>query len=269
MTRTGADASLRGARILVTGAAGGIGAQTCAALSRAGAHVIAADLGGAEGVPEADEALSLDVTDDELVLRTVTALGPLDGIVLSHGVTSLGPAVDTPMKAIDRVLSVNLRGTIAVTQAALPGLIARRGRIAVLSSVSGFAPLVHRTAYAASKHGLHGYFESLRLELGASGVSVTIVAPSFVATGIEARAAFRAPGRDGDWSTTGEVLSAQEVAQALVAGMAARRGLVLPSRTARAAWVLHRASPGLYGRVMSRRILGDRAGSAGARRPMG
>lgn len=77
--------------------------------------------------------LALDVTDDEAVLHAVTALGPLDGIVLSHGVTSLGPAVDTPMSAVYRVLSVNLRGTIAVTQAALPGLIARRGSIVVLS----------------------------------------------------------------------------------------------------------------------------------------
>lgn len=265
MTQRGPDASLRGARVLVTGAAGGIGAQTCGVLHRVGAHVIAADLAGVEGMQDADEVLSLDVTDEGGVLRAVTSVGPLDGIVLSHGVTSLGPAVDTPMSAVDRVLSVNLRGTIAVTQAALPGLIARRGRIVVLSSVSGFAPLVHRTAYAASKHGVHGYFESLGLELTGTGVSVTIVAPSFVATGIEARAAFRAPGRGGAWSTTGEVLSPEEVAQALVAGMAARRALVLPSRTARAAWVLHRASPALYGRVMSRRILGAGARSGGAR----
>ena len=73
------------------------------------------------------------------------------------------------MSAVDRVLSVNLRGAIAVTQAALPGLIDRRGRIAVLSSVSGFAPLVNRTAYSASKHGMHGYFESLRAEVSTPG----------------------------------------------------------------------------------------------------
>jgi short-subunit dehydrogenase len=162
------------------------------------------------------------------------------------------------MAAVDRVLAVNLRGTIAVTQAALPGLVERRGRIAVLSSVSGFAPLVHRTAYAASKHGIHGYFDSLRAELAGAGVSVTIVAPSFVATGIEQRAAFRAPGRDGAWSTTGEVLAPADVAAALVEGMARRRALVLPSRTARAAYVLSRVAPGGYARTMRRRVLGER-----------
>lgn len=250
--------ALRGARVLVTGAGGGIGRATCAELHRAGAHVIAADLPGAvaAGAPEADETLDLDVTDDESVLRVRTDVGPLDGLVLSHGVTSLGPAVDTPMSAVDRVLAVNLRGAIAVTQAALPGLMARRGRIAVLSSVSGFAPLVHRTAYSASKHGLHGYFDSLRAELADGGVSVTIVAPSFVATGIEHRAAHRAPGPAGAWSTTGEVTSPADVAVALVAGMADRRALVLPSRTARAAWVLSRVAPGMYATTMRRRVLG-------------
>ncbi len=248
-------AELRGARVLVTGAAGGIGAQTCAQLRRVGAQVIAADLDVDRIGPEADQRLPLDVTDDVAVESVIGGLGALDALVLSHGVTSLGPAVDTPMSAVDRVLGVNLRATIAVTQAALPGLIERRGRIAVLSSVSGFAPLVHRTAYSASKHGLHGYFDSLRAELVETGVSVTIVAPSFVATGIEARAAFRAGGPAGDWSTTGEVLSAAEVAQALLVGMARRRSLVLPSRTARAAHVLSRFAPGAYARTMRRRVL--------------
>lgn len=256
MTQRRPDTSLRGARVLVTGAGGGIGSHTCSVLHRVGARVIAADLAGVGGCPDALERVTLDVTDDESVVEVVGRLGPLDGLILSHGVTSLGPAVGTPMAAVDRVLAVNLRGAIAVTQAALPGLIQRRGRIAVLSSVAGFAPLVHRTAYAASKHGIHGYFESLRAEVADSGVSVTIVAPSFVATGIEQRAAHRAGDGAGDWSTTGEVLSPAEVAQAIVAGMARRRSLVLSSRTARAAYVLSRVAPGPYARTMRRRVLG-------------
>lgn len=246
--------ALRGARILVTGAAGGIGGQTCAVLRRVGAQVIAADLEPDTDV-DADEVVALDVTDDNAVARVVGGLGALDGLVLSHGITSLGPAVDTPMSAVGRVLAVNLRGAIAVTHAALPGLLETRGRIAVLSSVSGFAPLVHRTAYSASKYGIHGYFESLRAEVDASGVSVTIVAPSFVATGIEQRAAHRSAGGGGDWSTTGKVISAADVAEALVQGMAQRRDLVLPSRTAQLAYLVNRVSPGLYARTMRRRVL--------------
>ena len=88
-------------------------------------------------------------------------------------------------------------------------------------------------------------------------MSVTIVAPSFVATGIEQRAAHRAAGRGGDWSTTGEVLSPGEGAEALVDGMARRRSLVLPSRIARASYAVSRVAPGLYARAMRRLVLRD------------
>jgi NAD(P)-dependent dehydrogenase (short-subunit alcohol dehydrogenase family) len=243
------------ARVLVTGAAGGIGRATCRVLQARGAHVIGADLDVA-GI-EASETLALDVTDEVSVAEVVGVLAPLDGLVLSHGVTALGPALQTPMEAVDRVLAVNLRGAIAVAQAALPGLAQRRGRIAVLSSVAGFAPLVHRTAYAASKHGIHGYFDSLRAEVAEAGVSVTIIAPSFVATGIEERAAFRARGRGGDWSTTGAVLSPSDVAEAIVDGMLRRRALVLPSSTARASYAVSRVAPGVYSWLMRRRVLRD------------
>ena len=249
---------LRGALVLVTGAAGGIGRHTCAALTEAGARVVAADLDPAQlDDVESQMTVSLDVTDDASVVAVVSQVGPLAGLVLSHGVTALGPALETPMSAVDRVLSVNLRGAIVVTQAALPGLVHSRGRIAVLSSVSGFAPLVHRTAYSASKHGLHGYFESLRAEHDGDGLSVTIVAPSFVATGIDQRATFRADGSGGEWSTTGEVLGPEQVAASIVDGMARRRPLVLPSRTSRLAYGLSRVAPAAYARTMRRRVLGE------------
>lgn len=248
------DVSLLGKRVLVTGAGGGIGQQVCAALQRCGVSVIAADL-TVDDLVYADQRLSLDVTDQVEVARALSGLDALDGLVLAHGVTSLGPAVQTPMGAVEQVLRVNLLGAIAVTQAALPGLIARRGRIAVLSSVSGFSPLVNRSAYSASKHGLHGYFDSLRAELVDAGVSVTIVAPSFVATGIEQRAAHRSAGQVGAWSTTGEIISPERVAEELVTGMRRRVSLVLPSRTARQAWLMFRASPWAYAWLMRKRIL--------------
>ncbi|MEZ5114963.1 MAG: SDR family NAD(P)-dependent oxidoreductase [Candidatus Nanopelagicales bacterium] len=258
MTRTAAATWPHpGDRVLVTGAAGGFGARICALLADAGADVVASDLtadslAGVPGTP-----LPLDVTDAAGVESAVAGLGPLDGLVLSHGITALGPATEVPRKAVERVLEINLTGAVRVTLAALPGLVARRGRIGVLSSVAGYAPLVDRTAYAASKHALHGYFDSLRAELVDDGVSVTLVAPSFAATGIESRAAFRAAGEGGDWSTTGDVLTPDEVARAVVDGMARRRRLVLVSRTARLAWWVSRVAPARYEAMMRRRIRGS------------
>ncbi len=242
---------IEGLRFAVTGAGGGIGRAVCAELASRGADVVALDtiVDGLEG-----EAYPMDVTDHEGVVHTLERIGPLDGLVLAHGITSLGPLRETPTAAMVRVIDVNLTGTIAVTRAAIDGLAAREGRIAVFSSVSGFSPLVHRTAYAASKHGLHGFFDSLRAEMSGTGVSVTLICPSFVRTGIETRAAFRAEGRGGSWSTTGTVVSPDRVARLAVDGMLERRRLVLPSSTARLAWVVARLTPGLYDRLMARRI---------------
>ena len=76
-------------------------------------------------------------------------------------------------------MEVNYLGSVNITKAALPSLIDRRGAIAVVSSVAGFAPVLGRTGYAGSKHALHGLFDTLRAELRPSGVGVTIVAPRF------------------------------------------------------------------------------------------
>jgi short-subunit dehydrogenase len=75
-------------------------------------------------------------------------------------------------------MAVNFYGALHCTQAALPSSLARRGQIVVLSSLTGFAPLLYRSAYNASKHALHGLFDTLRLELDGTGVSVTLPAPA-------------------------------------------------------------------------------------------
>lgn len=242
-----------GMTVVITGAAGGIGRELCAAFGREGARVVAIDL-EAGSVDSATEAHSVDVTDAAAVEAVLGRLGRIDVLVHAAGITALGPLAETPLAAIDRVLDVNLRGAIIVTKLALPALRASAGRIGVLSSVSGFSPLLYRTAYAASKHGLHGFFESLRSELVDDGVSVTMICPSFVPTGIEDRAAFRATGDAGGWTTTGELTDAGALARVTVEAMAARRRLVLPSRTARLAWIVSRLAPARYEAAMRRRI---------------
>jgi short-subunit dehydrogenase len=82
------------------------------------------------------------------------------------------------------LLETDLIGTIALTKAALPQLLLQKGQIVVISSVMGKINTKYRTSYAAAKHGLVGYFESLRLELADEGVNVCNIMPGFIATNI-------------------------------------------------------------------------------------
>lgn len=241
----------------MTGAAGGMGRALCRRFLDDGARVVAVDrdaagLDALSGV----EAIAVDLTDRSEVERALSSLGPVDVLVNNAGVTALGPFPEIPGESFEQVLAVNVLGSVNPTRVLLSGLVERRGRIAVMSSVAGFAPLVHRTAYSASKHALHGAFESLRTELADDGVSVTMVCPAFVDTGIETRAVARARGAAGEWSTTGRHLSAEDVADAVVDGLRRRRRTVLPGATAKVAYVVARAAPSLYERMMIRRVRG-------------
>jgi short-subunit dehydrogenase len=103
-------------------------------------------------------------------------------------------------------MTVNFFGAMHCTHAALEPLISRRGMIIVISSVAGFAPLIARTGYAASKHALHGFFDSLRSEVEPLGVKVLLVCPSFIQTGIEKNAL----AGDGDLASHPQSIVASE-----------------------------------------------------------
>ncbi|MCX8006445.1 MAG: SDR family oxidoreductase, partial [Burkholderiaceae bacterium] len=137
-------------------------------------------------------ALPCDVTDPaacgEAIAAVAARYGGIDVLVNNAGISHRSAFATTSPGVIRRVMEVNFFGAMHCTQAALPHLVASRGAIVVVSSVAGFAPLIGRTGYAASKHALHGFFASLRTELAPAGVTVTLVCPSFVATGIDRNA---------------------------------------------------------------------------------
>lgn len=250
--------SLRNARVIITGAAGGIGTALCQRFADEEAEVVAIDkdeAGLARLARESDVVtVPVDLTDSDRTRAALERLGPVDVLVNNAGVTALGPAADISPEAVEQVVAVNYLGSVNATQALLGSLVDRQGRIAVMSSVAGFAPLVNRTAYSASKHALHGYFESLRAELADVGVSVTMVCPAFADTGIETRAVARSEGKTGEWTTAGRHLSAGQVADAVVEGVMKRKRLVLPGATARAAYWTWRVAPALYERLMRSRV---------------
>lgn len=128
--------------------------------------------------------LRLYDTFEELTQRAVNTFGSIDILINNGGISQRSLALNTPFSDELRLLEIDLVGTIALTKAVLPQLLLQKGQIVVISSVMGKINTKYRTSYAAAKHGLVGYFESLRLELADNGVNVCLIMPGFIATNI-------------------------------------------------------------------------------------
>ncbi|TXH88563.1 MAG: SDR family oxidoreductase [Rhodoferax sp.] len=247
--------------VMVSGAGGGLGAALCRAYLAQGDCVVALEpneaalqtllatlptaqvlgLGGSAG--DVTQLASCTAAMDAAVQR----FGGIDIVINNAGITQRSLFQEADLEQLRRVMEVNYLGAVHLTHAALPQLIARRGVVAAVSSVAGFAPLLGRSAYCASKHALHGFFDTLRCELAPQGVAVCLASPSFIATGIASR------GETARVATGGES-SPEAIAQAMVQAIARRQPQLLPDRTSRTAWWVSKLAPALYARTMTRRI---------------
>jgi NAD(P)-dependent dehydrogenase (short-subunit alcohol dehydrogenase family) len=257
-----------GKTVIVTGGAGGIGSAIARRFAEEGAKIALLDLDPSAAQARAEElkregaealGLGVDITDAEACQRAAGAImerwGGIDVLVNCAGLTQVGPFAENDLSVYRRVMDVNFFGSVNCTKAAMDSLRARQGRIVVISSVAGFAPLLGRTGYCAAKHALHGFFDTLRCELHRDGVSVTIVCPSFVQTGF----ANSGLGKDGrplgfERSTTGKPMSPGDVAEAVFQATAKRKRLAVLSPTGKVAWWMSRLLPAFYERGMTRRF---------------
>jgi short-subunit dehydrogenase len=188
--------------VVITGASDGIGAELARQLAEQGAWLALGarrphelDVVAQDCISRGGRAVIVpaDVTDpvqcEHLVARAVEAYGKIDMLVNNAGVGAQFRFADTTdLSVFDHVMRVNYLGAVYCTHHALPHLRSTRGRIANISSLAGKTGVPTRAAYAASKHALHGFFDSLRIELHGTGVSVTMVAPGFVKTNIRRHA---------------------------------------------------------------------------------
>jgi NAD(P)-dependent dehydrogenase (short-subunit alcohol dehydrogenase family) len=182
-------------RILITGAASGIGAATVSALRERGAQVVGLDVKGDE-----QDILTCDVRDrvsvDRAVGEAMQRLGGFDVLINCAGIGDPQSAGEAPAEDALRVLDVNLLGPWRVTAAALPALRASRGRVVNVASGLAHVTMPLAPAYCMSKRGLVAYSDALRLEHG-DAITVTTVYPGYIRTPIHKAAGAKGVSLEG------------------------------------------------------------------------
>lgn len=174
--------NLEGRVAIVTGAARGIGQATARRLVERGMRVVVSDLADSEiesvAAALGDNAIAVacDVRSSEdlerLAEMTQATFGPASVLVANAGVNVVGSFQATPAHQWEDVLNVNLLGVTRTARAALPQILDQRGYIMTVASVAAFLPLPLGANYTAAKHGVHGFTQTLRLELHHTGVDV-------------------------------------------------------------------------------------------------
>ena len=245
--------------VWITGASSGIGEALAKAFNAEGAKVILSARNVAElqrvqrELPQKETPsviLPFDVQKymeaENIGKEAIKAFGKVDILINNAGLSQRSLAKDTPFIEELKIIEVDLVGTIALTKAILPHLIQQKGQIVVISSVMGKVNTKYRTAYAAAKHGVVGYFESLRLELEEDGVNVCNILPGFIATNITKNAV----GSNEEISKNSQNnlgMTADALAKIAVKAIFERKGNVyIGGMKERAAMLLKRLSPRLF-----------------------
>ena len=256
-------------RIILTGASEGIGRALALALASRGARLALAarDRERLESLAQecrtrGGEALAVptDVTNQQdlewLVAETVKSFGGLDAVIHNAGITmwSRFDALQD-FTIFERIMEVNYLAPVRLTALTLPHLRQSRGLIVAIASLAGLTGVPERSGYAASKHAMIGFFDSLRIELAGTGVDVSVVAPDFVVSEIHKRAI----GPDGEPLGASpmmqqKIMTADECAARIVRAMEKRQRLLLMSRRGRLGRWLKLLAPAVIDRIAARAI---------------
>ncbi|MEX2310583.1 MAG: SDR family oxidoreductase [Pirellulales bacterium] len=248
----------------VTGASSGIGAALANALAAKGAAVVLSarreellrqvQAGCAQ--PERHLVLPLDMLRSESFEPAVQAVlnrfGRVDVLIHCAGISQRGRAVETQLSVDRHIMELNYFGPVALTKHVLPSMLARgAGQIVVVSSLLGKFGAPERSAYCASKHALHGFFDALRAEVHARGILITVVCPGFVCTNASVNAL------TGDGTPHGRMdrdlrrgLTAEECAGRIVAAIERGRREAYIGRKERLGVYFSRFAPGLFSRFI-------------------
>ncbi len=255
----------QGKRVLITGGSSGIGLAAAQQLNAQGAELIlvARDVGKLReakdsllsspgGSGAAVELLPFDLADKSALVEAVRSLdGPVDILINNAGITRPGNFLELPEDCFESMMRVNYLGAVELTRLLLPPMIEKKqGSVAFVSSLLGLMGIWGYTAYAASKFAVRGFAECLRSELKPHNVSVTVCYPPDTDTPQhEGEKPFLPPETVAQAGTAG-LLTADYVAECLLAGIADRRFEVIPGLQAKFAATMNRLAPGLVHSVL-------------------
>ena len=255
--------------VVITGASKGIGAELARQLAERGAKLVLAARNAKELEAVADECkkrgaqvvtVRADVGVDRecaaIMSGAALAFGRIDVLVNNAGATMWARFEDiADLSILERIMQVNYMGAVYCTAHALPYLRQSGGLLVGVCSLAGRTGVPTRTGYAASKHAMTGFFDSLRIELADSGVDVTMIYPGFVATGIRENAT----GPDGKAIQVspvkeGEVMGVEDCARRIVKAIERReREVIMTARGKIGLW-LKLFAPSLVDRIAKRAI---------------
>ena len=247
---------------VISGGAGGLGQALARALQERNWMTILVDRDTGKLPTTAFQwPVSCDLTDPQarrIAFAKILKIYPeIDLVIYNAGITQIG-AFDTADEASHRkVFEINYFAAVEMARAFLKSVRAARGTHLAISSVAGFSPLYHRTAYAGSKHAVEGFFKSLRSEEKGYGVKTLIAAPSFVATNIgnDQRQAdgIARPGSAGDGI---DYMTPDDAAAVILKGYDRSCPMIPVGRIAKLAWWINSLSPRLFQRLMERNVRG-------------
>lgn len=224
-------------RIWITGASSGIGEALSRAFAHHGAHLILSarnetELNRVAALCQEAGAASvlikvLDLAQHDAIPLAVEQVlrqtGKIDVLINNGGISQRARALDTRLDVDKRLMDVNYFGTVALTKAVLPSMITHQlGHIATITSLTGKFGSPLRSSYAASKHALHGFFDSLRAELVQTPIKITLICPGFIRTNVSINALTGSGSSQGTMDeATGKGMEPEVLAQKILRAIAA------------------------------------------------
>jgi len=264
-----ANAYFKDKVVVITGASSGIGRELALRLAAQGAKLSLAarrvkllETVRAECERRGGKTIAVptDVTEqvqcESLMRKTVEAFGGIDTLVNNAGISMWAPfEAVTDLSIFEKIMRVNYLGSVYCTHYALPHLKAARGQIVAVSSLTGKNGVPTRSGYAASKHAMVGFFDTLRIELAPAGVAVTLIYPGFVATETR-KHAFGPDGQPlGDSPVREkEIMSVEECVDLMLPAIQKRKRELVMTMRAKVGQYVKLFAPGLVDRIARKAI---------------